>query len=279
MSGPTPAGLFDTASFRCVRFAESAIRRETAVKILICRTNWADEATIEEHKRTSRPLVDAQVDVVALETGPDWTVCEYDAGLIAVGMFNEAERASAEGYDAYMVGSCSDSNARGLKELLDDVVVVEPGAAAMSVANFIADSFSVITVQERGIKAMVMKSAQRLGLESKLASIKYVQSATEVVFPSDEDHVRHEARQMVDAAKEAVDEDGAEAVIFYSISYRERGVVQLARQMLDDEGYEDLPLVDPAAVTLNYAKMLVDVGLMQSKISYPTPPAAAVRRF
>jgi allantoin racemase len=249
------------------------------MKILICRTNRADEETIAEHIRTSRPLVDAEVDVVALKTGPDWTVCEYDAGLIAIGMYDEAEKAEEAGYDAYMVGSCSDSNARGIKELLSNTAVVEPGAAAMSVASFIADSFSVITVQERGIKALVMKSAQRLGLESKLASIRYVQSATEVVFPTDAEHVQFEARQMVDAAKAAVEEDGAEAVIFYSISYRERGVIELGREMLDAEGYEDLPLIDPACVALNYARLLVSCGLKQSKLSYPTPPTAAIRKF
>jgi len=249
------------------------------MKIVICRTNWADEATIDEHIRTSRPLVDAEVDVIALETGPDWTVCEYDAGLIANGMFAEAEKAQEAGYDAYIVGSCSDSNARAIKELLDTTVVVEPGAAAMSVASFISDSFSVITVKEPGIRAMVMKSVQRLGLESKLASIRHVQSATEVVFPTSEENVQHEAREMVEAAKSAVEQDGAEAVIFYSISYRERGVIEIARKMLDEEGYSNLPLIDPAAVALNYARLLVDCGLRQSKISYPTPPAAAIRKW
>ena len=84
---------------------------------------------------------------------------------------------------------------------------------------------------------------------------------------------------MVDAAKEAVDVDGADAVIFYSISYRERGVIELGRQMLDDEGYADVPLVDPACVALNYARMLVTCGLKQSKLSYPLPPTAARRKL
>ena len=248
------------------------------MKILVCRTNRADEATIAEHARTSAPLVNAQVDIVALESGPDWTVCQYDAGLIAQGMYVEGEKAEAAEYDAYIVGSCSDSNARGLKELMGKTVVVEPGAAAMSIASFIADTFSVITVEERGIRALVMNSARRLGVEHKLVSIKGVQSATEIVFPTDEEHVQHEARLMVDAAKEAVEEDGAEAVIFYSISYRERGVIEVGRKMLDEEGYADLPLVDPACVALNYAHLLVTCGLTQSKLSYPYPPSTAIRK-
>ena len=136
------------------------------MKIIICRTNWADEKTIEEHQRTSAPLVDADLKIVALQKGPDWTVCEYDAGLIAREMYEVAEAAEKD-YDAFIVGSCSDSNARGIKELISDMVIVEPGAAALSVASFIADKFSVLTVKEPGIRAMVMKSVQRLGLESK----------------------------------------------------------------------------------------------------------------
>jgi allantoin racemase len=249
------------------------------MKIIICRTNWADEETIEEHQRTSAPLVDADLKIVALQKGPDWTVCEYDAGLIAREMYEVAEEAEKDNYDAFVVGSCSDSNARGIKELISDMVIVEPGAAALSVASFIADKFSVLTVKEPGIRAMVMKSVQRLGVESKLASIRHVQSATEVVFPTDEEHRQHEARQMVEAAKKAVDEDGAEAVIFYSISYRERGVVEIAREMLDNEGYADLPLVDPACAALNYARLLVTCGLKQSKLTYGTPPTSARRKW
>ena len=249
------------------------------MKFIICRTNRADEETIRQHVATSQPLVDAQVDVVALTRGPDWTVSEYDAGLIAPEMFEVAEQAEKDGYDAYIVGSCSDSNARGLKELTSKMVIVEPGAAAMSVASFLVDRFSILTVKEPNIRAMIMKSADRLAVKSKLVSIKYVQPATEVVFPSDEEQRQNEARQMVEAAKDAADNDGAEAVIFYSLSYRERGIVPMGREMLDAEGYKDLLIIDPAASALNYARMLVTCGLSQGKLAYPPPPSTAIRKL
>jgi hypothetical protein len=49
--------------------------------------------------------------------------------------------------------------------------------------------------------------------------------------------------------------------------------------MLDNEGYADLPLVDPACAALNYARLLVTCGLKQSKLTYGTPPTSARRKW
>ena len=242
------------------------------MKILICRTNRATEEVLQMQRDTFSPLVDAEVVVTALSKGPDFTVSEYDEGLIAPEMFKVAKEAEDQGYDAFIVGSCCDANARPIKELTSKMAIVEPGGAAMHVAAFLVDKFSVLTIKEPNMRAMIDKSAHRLGIASKLASIHLVQPAADVAIRTDDEMRSRVSQEMAEAAKKACDDHGAQAVVMYSLAYQRLGIVDRVRKILAQDGYEDMLVIDPAAVSLNFARMLVSCGLSQGKLSFPRPP-------
>ena len=243
------------------------------MKIIMNRTNRASQEIVSNMQKVGSGLVDEEVVCVAVTTGPDRTITYYDEGLIAREMFEIAQRAESEGFDAYIVGSCCDANERGLKEITQKMVVVEPGAAAMSVAAFLSDRFSVLCVEDPRLRSMAEASIQRLGISSKVASIRSFipQAAGEWVDQSNREYVSQMAEAIADGAKKACDEDGAHAVILYSLSYAELGVVEPVKEILERDGYGDLLVIDPTVVCLNYARMLVSCGLKHSKLSFRTP--------
>jgi len=72
---------------------------------------------------------------------------------------------------------------------------------------------------------------------------------------------------MIEAAVKAVEEDGANVIVFGCTGMR-----RYAERIAEEMKKYGVPLVEPLSAAVNVAVALVRLGLSQSKVSYPVPP-------
>jgi allantoin racemase len=77
------------------------------------------------------------------------------------------------------------------------------------------------------------------------------------------------ARRLVEEGRKAVEEDGAEALIFGCTGLM--GCAAGLRDGLLEKGI-DVPVIDPIPTAVSMAAGLVRAGLTQSRTTYPAPP-------
>ncbi len=80
-------------------------------------------------------------------------------------------------------------------------------------------------------------------------------------------------RMLTEQALLAVEEDGADAIIFGCTGML--GCAEAVREGLLTRGY-DVPVIDPVPYAIRLAAALVRAGLSHSRITYPTPPSKPV---
>ena len=244
-------------------------------KILVCRPNIGKDK-IGAQKEAFEKLVDAQVDIDALDCGPEWSDTAWDELLIGREMVAKAQKAEKDGYDAFITGSSVDHCLNALKEMVN-IPVVGPSEASFIVAAFLAEKFSTVTIDSPNQRQMILRSLYRLGLQSKLASIRLAVSGELIIrhTPKDYDTI---GRILAEESKKAVDEDGAQAVIVGTLGFERvgaetgRSTFDRAKEILIKDGYGDIPIIPIAKVALNFAKMLSECGLTQSKRTFTPPP-------
>jgi allantoin racemase len=74
--------------------------------------------------------------------------------------------------------------------------------------------------------------------------------------------------KIFEACLKAINEDGAEVLVLGCTGMV--GLSEKLQERLREKGYE-VPVVDPIRAAIYYAKLLVRLGLRQSRISYPKP--------
>src|SRR5262245_13625618 len=173
--------------------------------------------------------------------------------------------AEADGCGAGVIGCFYDGGLRELREALR-MPVVGMAEASVLLAASLGHRFSIVVGRRKWIPKM-SDNLLPYGLERKLASFRSVDMGIPDVLADPElffDRVLEEARR-------AVDEDGAEVVVLSEIAtpaFWER-----ARRELP------VPLVDPGVACWKWAELAADLylrlGLSHSKVyGYEAPPSA-----
>jgi allantoin racemase len=75
--------------------------------------------------------------------------------------------------------------------------------------------------------------------------------------------------RMLEKAVEAIEEDGAHVIVLGCTGLA--GLDEQVKSGLLHAGH-DVPVIDPAGISLKLAEALIDAGLSHSKRTYPTPP-------
>lgn len=164
-----------------------------------------------------------------------------------------------DSYDAVAIGCFGDPGLRPARELVE-IPVVGPSEATLHTAAQVADRFSWLTI----LPATVPKSRARsheLGLSEKLVSVRSVDAPVESISHDSDQLVE----RMVETGRQAVEEDGAEALIPGCMSL---AFMQVHEQIADRLG---VPLLDPATIVLEQATTWGRHGITQSKSTYPEP--------
>ncbi|MDQ1184537.1 aspartate/glutamate racemase family protein [Agrobacterium larrymoorei] len=231
------------------------------------------------HVRVVSPIVTAGfrklADLKALEypgivlshaqiaTGPGSIESEFEAAMSVPGTLLEVLHAGREGVDAVIIDCMGDPGLRPGREL-SNMLVVGPCQTGMHVAAMLGHKFSVITVMRRLIPSFE-NTAALCGLSSKLASVRSV----DIPVLDLEKDLTATAERLVEQGRKAVEEDGAEALIFGCTGLM--GCAAGLREGLLAKGI-DVPVIDPIPTAISVAAGIVRAGLTQSRTTYPAPP-------
>lgn len=199
-----------------------------------------------------------------IDTGPGSIECEFEAAVAGPGTVAKIIEAERDGVDAVVIDCMGDPGLRPARETVS-IPVLGPGQTGMLVAAMFGHKFSVVTVLRR-LRPSFENTAALAGLSSKLASVRSVDIP---VLELEADLARTEA-MLVEEAIKAVEQDGAEAIIFGCTGLL--GCAAAVREGLLARSI-DVPVIDPIPNAVMVAAAMARVGLAQSKLTYPMPPA------
>ena len=185
----------------------------------------------------------------------------YYSDLVTdVAVVQSGLQAEQEGFDAVCVDTVSDAGLAPLRSRLR-IPVVGPGATAYHVACQLGDRFSIVITWERWVH-LHRANVARCGLVHRLASIR-----TTGDHPADEPFgsARRPAtlERLIEAARRAVDEDGADVIVPGSTTMH-WAIESLSKAVA-------VPVVNPGLWAAKFAESLVKAGMSHSKRAYPSP--------
>ncbi len=236
----------------------------THVRVVTPITTWGfrDKSEFRALERA-----DLEISHVEIESGPASIECEYDEALAVPGTIAKIIDAERDGCDAVVIDCMGDPGMLPGRECVS-IPVIGPCEAAMHAASMLGHTFSVVTVLKR-LRPQFEHQAQIYGVREKLASVR---SVSIPVLELEKDLERTKDALAEEAVK-AVEEDGADAIIFGCTGML--GCAEAVRAGLLAKGY-DVPVIDPVPWAVKLATALVDAGLSHSKITYEQPPAKPV---
>jgi len=156
-------------------------------------------------------------------------------------------------YDGFVIACFGDPGVAACREITDKPVI-GIAAAAMHMACFLGHKFSIVTVMRRA-QPFMEDLVRQNGLEAKCASIRYTDLS---VLDLDADP-RRAGRDLAEAAKQAVAQDGAEVICLGCA-----GMGLLDEQIRSVVG---VPVVDGVVAGVKVAEALHSARLRTSKVA------------
>ena len=190
--------------------------------------------------------------------GPGSVESKYEEYLSVPGLMSLAVQAEEDGFDAIVPECFNDSGIDGMRELVH-IPVVGPGTTSMLVAANLGHRFGIIDVLETLVRP-IENLAKLSGVGEKLAAIRQIGIP---VLDLERDH-DETFRRLTTVSRLAIEQDRADVLIL--------GCAGLAAHALALQKLVNVPVVNPLAVALRTAEMLIACRLSHSKRSFPQPP-------
>ena len=230
-----------------ILYLSPGLREEGSVQRRIDKWSWIPELLGDDVTLVGRGLRKGSAD-------SEGDFDDYAGGGEVVKTIIEAED---EGFDAVVIGDTGDPFVSGIREYLD-VPVIGPMEASLQVASMLGNKITIITPAKYMIPRKE-KQAESYGYAGNLASVRSLNIPVSQVSAEPEKVIN----LLVEQAKKAVDNDGAQVVIQmcgFMVEYYPRVAERL-----------DIPVVEPIRAALKTAETLVRLGLSHSKLLYPKP--------
>lgn len=223
------------------------------MRILVVNPNTSEEMT-RDIDRGARQYAraDTVVETVCPAWGPRSIEGHYEEELAAVAML-EVVRERAASFDGVVVACYGDPGLHAAREV-SPVPVVGIAEASMLVACTVAHSFSIVTVLPR-VRPLLEDTVRLHGLESRCASIR----TTPLSVLDCERDPEAAGREIVKAARLAIDEDGAEAICLGCA-----GMGPLDKAVQAQVG---VPVLDGVPCAVKLLESVVDYGLFTSRVA------------
>jgi allantoin racemase len=221
------------------------------MRILVINPNTSEEMTQDigrEARQYARP--DTEIETVCPTWGPRSIEGHYEEELAAVAML-EVIRERASEFDGVVIACYGDPGLAAAREI-SPVPVVGIAEASMLMACTVAHSFSIVTVLPR-VRPLLENTVRLHGLESRCASIR----TTPLSVLDCERDPEAAGREIVKAARLAIDEDGAEAICL--------GCAGMGPLDKTVEAQVGVPVLDGVACAVKLVEGLVDYGLSTSR--------------
>ena len=189
-----------------------------------------------------------------------------DVSLLAMETMTLAIRAEAEGCDAVMIHGICDFGIEAARGAVD-IPVVGLGSAVFHLACQLGDRIGVVSKSDATIPEFTRR-IRLMGCADRLTSMRPLNIDEQVLA----DENREMKKRFIEIARFQIDREGAQVIVAgYS------AIFAVLPEGSRDEMEETLgvPVLDGVPVAIKTAQMLVDLGLMQSRKSYPK----SYRRF
>ncbi len=195
-----------------------------------------------------------------VKAGPANYSSHHDFVLADVANFEAGCQAQQEGYAAVCIDTMSDSGVAALRSVLD-IPVFGPGKVAMLTALMLGDRFSILTMASRW-KPLYKKALDELGMHHKCASVRAIEVPpdNQALLAGKEEQIFPLLEQ---AARKAIDEDGAEVLILGSTTMHQAHDY-LAERL-------PVPVINPGPLSYKMAEAALVLGLRHSRAGYPAP--------
>jgi allantoin racemase len=180
--------------------------------------------------------------------------------LAAPGILERVVQSEREGADAVLIWGGHDPSLLSSRSLVD-IPVIGPGSASMHIAAFLADYFSLI-VQLPEVEQLAWRQIRDYRLEEKCIGVYSVDiPVLELGKPESYDAVKETVIESI--------EDGADAICFGCMALNNH-VDKLTEELR--ESNPGATIVHPGRTSIRLVEMLVELGLTQSRFTYPSPP-------
>jgi allantoin racemase len=234
------------------------------VQILVVNPNTTASMT-ETIAAAARAVAGAWTEVVAVTSsmGPASIEGYYDEALAVPGLLMEIAAGERAGAQAAII-ACFDDTGLDAARAMASIPVIGICEAALSVASYIAQRFTVVTTTERS-RVPVEGLVQRYGMAGR-ARVR----AADIPVLSLEDTTSSAVEKLRAEIARAIEEDRAEAIVLGCA-----GMADLAHQLQDEF---DLPVIDGVGAAVKQAEALIALGLSTSKRgAYASPLAKSYR--
>lgn len=187
----------------------------------------------------------------------------YEGAIADAYCLEAGARAEQEGCAAVCINSMSDSGVAALRSRLS-IPVVGTAQATYALAAQLGRRFSIVSMWDNW-RWLYDKVLHEQGMEHRVASIRSigVRPDTAELLAGKEDSV---FPLLLDAARRAVEEDGADVLILGSTTMHQSHAF-LAERL-------EVPVINPGLVGYKTCEMLLALGLAHSKAAWPAPGAA-----
>ncbi|MHA1289153.1 MAG: aspartate/glutamate racemase family protein, partial [Candidatus Thorarchaeota archaeon] len=195
-----------------------------------------DEIKRREDVTNSLARQGTKVTVEEVGEGPLSIESEIES-YMSVGPFLEwlFARRKDNKFDAIIIGCAGDPGLGAVRELMD-VPVIGPAESAYHIACMVADRFSVISPKQAGGKGVaddLVARTREMGLNSRLASVEFVEMPVVDMWSEDPTAVIKQAKIAIDKAKE----NGAGAVVL--------GCMSMAFRTANTKWDVGIPIINP----------------------------------
>jgi allantoin racemase len=223
------------------------------MRILVINPNTSEEMTRDiDREARQYARADTEIETVCPSWGPRSIEGHYEEELAAVAML-EVIRERATEFDGVVIACYGDPGLAAAREI-SPVPVVGIAEASMLMACTVAHSFSIVTVLPR-VKPLLENTVRLHGLEARCASIR----TTPLSVLDCERDPAAAGREIVKAARLAIEEDGAEAICLGCA-----GMGPLDKAVSAEVG---VPVLDGVACAVKLVEGLLDYGLATSRVA------------
>ncbi|MER9006855.1 MULTISPECIES: aspartate/glutamate racemase family protein [unclassified Mesorhizobium] len=234
------------------------------MQILVVNPNTTASMT-ETIAAAARAVAGAGTEVIAVTSsmGPASIEGYYDEALAVPGLLMEIAAGERAGAQAAII-ACFDDTGLDAARVMASIPVIGICEAALGVASYIAQRFTVVTTTERSL-VPVEGLVQRCGMAGR-ARVR----AADIPVLSLEDAASGAVEKLRAEIARAIAEDRAEAIVLGCA-----GMADLAHRLQQEF---DLPVIDGVGAALKQAEALIALGLSTSKRgAYASPLAKPYR--
>jgi len=217
--------------------------------------------TGQEYASYARP--GASLSAAAIARGPMTIETHYLKAMAVPEMLRLARAGERTGATALVIDCMSDPSLFAAREAVG-IPVVGPAQTSTFLAASLAHRFSILATRA-DMHHKFVTQIEEYGISSKMASVvatglsvQEVESNPEAMFTG-----------LLEAGERAVTRDGAHLLIPGCTGMI--GIAARLQAALASRGL-DVPVIEPPAAAVKMAEALSDLGLAQSKLTYPFPP-------